>query len=149
MAVAVAASHLQFARAGLKSHFFQGRIEEAEDHMSAGEGGVAAKIDFGVGCKPAQIVCARACLHEEGGLSQIIFRRDRLHARPMKPGLKGYYCRRMAAKDAVAERIYLPKFELHQRPPCRKPSGKSRGKRRRPSHDGYAGAANCLGCIVA
>ena len=67
---------------------------------------MSAQIDLDGGGEPAQRVVATLA-HEEGGLGEIVLRRDRLHRRVREPRFQRTDRGRIAAEQAVGERIDL------------------------------------------
>src|SRR3546814_15436073 len=87
---------------------------------------MAAQIDLDRGREPAQVIIL-AARHEEGGLGQVVLRRDRLHRRIGDPTVQRADGGGVAAEDAVGESVDLIQWDPHRflldPPPVRRASG--------------------------
>jgi hypothetical protein len=99
----------------VKAHGFALRFEIMENDMPSGKGRVPAQVDFDRRREPAQRVIA-AVADEESRLGKVVLGGDRLHGRFRQPSLQRADRGRVAAEQAVGERIDLIDRQAHRSP---------------------------------
>jgi len=77
---------------------------------------VTAQIHFALGREPAQVVAARAGLHEKSGLRDIVLGGDALHQSRVQPAVQRHDGGGISFQRLAGESIDLPEFEFHDVP---------------------------------
>ena len=109
---AVAAGHFEAPAPGLERDGAGLGAQMMKHDMGAREGRVAAQIDLGHRCKPAQII-GPVRRNEKRRLGQVVLASDRLERRVGEPGVERADSGRVAAEHDIGERIDLEHPKLH------------------------------------
>ena len=110
---AVPAPGLEGAAAGAVADRVRALLDEVQDGVRRGHGGVPAEAYLPAGGEPAEPVRPVGLPHGECGLGEVVLDREALHDLLVRPLVEHAHRRRVALEDLVRERVH---DELPHRP---------------------------------